>query len=445
MLIFSRILRFLTHSRKIASQVVRAIMNWLNVLLYERFLFFIRMLNSRRSMRDTKNKYSIAWISSWNAICGIATYSDHLTTALQHQRLAVFAPWNAKKLKRDKKYVYRIWQQGKERNNLDGIYKLLNRLKIQCVVIQFHYGLYNFRELKLFLEKLKENGKHVIVMMHATQDPENVCPVWNYSLRTIVEALNRVDGVLVHTNNDLTRLTSLGLKENVVLFPHGILTYERRQERGNPTGQRVIATYGFCRPHKGLKEILEAVFLLKSEGKVDKLIMVNAAFPRPDSKMVIKELKKYIQINNMSDYVELHTEFLEDLDSLQLLSQADLIVFPYQHSNESASGAIRYGLAVQKPVAVTPLEIFKDILEMVYELPGFSADDLARGISDTFCHIESDSELALGKSDCVSSWLKENSYTSLGLRLSEICQTACFPDSGERPALKTSNQELSNV
>ena len=66
--------------------------------------------------------------------------------------------------------------------------------------------------------------------------------------------------------------------------------------------------------------------------------------------------------------------------SLFLLSACDAIVFPYQQSEESASGAVRLGLAAGRPVLTTPLPIFADLSEIVYQLPGTEAWEIAEGI-----------------------------------------------------------------
>ena len=41
---------------------------------------------------------------------------------------------------------------------------------------------------------------------------------------------------------------------------------------------------------------------------------------------------------------------------------------------------MRLGLAALRPVAVTPLRIFKDVSDYVHTLPGTTAPDMAKGI-----------------------------------------------------------------
>ncbi|NKX16972.1 hypothetical protein HGG75_21850 [Ochrobactrum pseudogrignonense] len=65
---------------------------------------------------------------------------------------------------------------------------------------------------------------------------------------------------------------------------------------------------------------------------------------------------------------------------MEQLSAADLILYPYQNTAESASGAVRYGLAVNKPVAVSPAPIFDDVNDVVFQLPGTNPEAIANGV-----------------------------------------------------------------
>jgi len=70
-------------------------------------------------------------------------------------------------------------------------------------------------------------------------------------------------------------------------------------------------------------------------------------------------------------------DFLETDLINELLSYSDFIVFPYHHTQESSSAAIRSGLRTEKPVICTPLSIFNDVSDVVHFLPGVEADDIS--------------------------------------------------------------------
>ena len=54
--------------------------------------------------------------------------------------------------------------------------------------------------------------------------------------------------------------------------------------------------------------------------------------------------------HGLDDRVTLITDYLTDERSLAWLQRAELIVYPYQHTQESSSAAVRMGLASGRPV-----------------------------------------------------------------------------------------------
>jgi hypothetical protein len=111
---------------------------------------------------------------------------------------------------------------------------------------------------------------------------------------------------------------------------------------------------------------------------------------------------------------------LTDAESFKLLSDADLIVFPYQHTAESASGAVRYGLATGRPVAVTPLAIFDDVSMAVHRLPGHGPDKIASGIQDLLDQISASSPSVNETSKHAARWRDAHRYSNLTTRLDGI-------------------------
>ena len=94
-------------------------------------------------------------------------------------------------------------------------------------------------------------------------------------------------------------------------------------------------------------ELVESVHRLKQAGKPVRLRLVNAEYPVGESRDLVAELKAAAQRLGVTDLIEMHNDFLPDAESLRLLSEADLLIFAYQNTGESASGAVRYGMATQ--------------------------------------------------------------------------------------------------
>lgn len=358
----------------------------------------------------------IGWISTWGTRCGIATYSAHLAGKLACPVviLAAHSEADPREISSPWQNVEACWEAG-ESDPLIDLQTAVERNTIDTVVVQFNYGFFNLQTLAAFLIQQVDAGKVVLIEMHATLDPEHAP---HKKLSILVPALLRCHRILVHGLDDLNRLKNYGLVENVSLFPHGIVDWsppadENRRDRESFT----LASYGFFLPHKGLAELVEAVNILHTQGLDIKLQMINAEYPDPSSKKMIAQVKGIINMNGLSDVVSLNTEFLTDTQSLERLHQADLIVFPYQNTGESASGAVRYGIASGRPVAVTPLAIFNDVANAVFELPGFTPPELAQGIFQFYESIKNNDSNLREKDASSLRWKKEHRYSAIGRRL----------------------------
>jgi hypothetical protein len=65
---------------------------------------------------------------------------------------------------------------------------------------------------------------------------------------------------------------------------------------------------------------------------------------------------------------------------MRTLAVADVQLFVYGPTRESASGAVTIGLATHKPVLVSPQSIFSDLSSCTYSLKGMAPEDVAQGV-----------------------------------------------------------------
>ena len=354
----------------------------------------IRATRTFRTLASANDREdNIAWVSSWNTRCGIATYSAHLIEHFE-QAVKIYASVRTKEEELDKvllpadgENVHRCWESGLG-HDLRVLQAALISDKPRTVVIQFNYGFFEFAALKKLLIALKGNGSNVLVMFHSTCDPPEL-PARRLEL--LSDALAQCDRLLVHTPMDLNRLKALGLTHNTALLPHGVLEDQvpaKTLARGAPLnkascdGARCfrVASFGFLLPHKGLEELVDAIGLLKQRGLLVSLHMLNAEYPAEVSRQSIAALRARIKEARLETEVNLETTFYTNEECLERLSVADLIVFPYQLTQESASGAVRHAIASGAPVAVTPLPIFEDVAPAVIELEGISPHAIADSI-----------------------------------------------------------------
>lgn len=358
----------------------------------------------------------VGWMSTHNKRCGIATYSQHLIDVLGLPTV-ILAGHAEEKLGRDGDNVVRCWHEGKA-DDLAAVLAAVEDWKLDAVVVQFNYGFYDFERFAAFLNRLVDAGRTVVVTLHATIDPAHEP---HRKLEMLVPALARCARLLVHSVNDMNRLKRHGLVENVSLFPHGVLAPKAKAAAARPAKARgravTVGSYGFFLPNKGLLELIEAVHLLRERGLDFRLRMVNAEFPAEVSYRLIQQAKALIGKHRLWTHVDLRTDFLSDEESLALLSSADLVAYTYQETAESASGAVRYGLAAGKPVAVTPLPIFQDLDDCVFKLPGTAPAEIAEGLEKLAAAAAGGAPEFAERLARAQSWRDSHAYPVLGRRL----------------------------
>ncbi len=362
---------------------------------------------SNLDLNKKQNISKIGWISTWNTRCGIATYSEHLLSEIKED----FIIFSSRIIPRYDDNVIRCWNIGKD--NLEELFNQIIKHNLTSIVVQFNYGFFDFDSLSIFIKRIYSCKIKIIVFLHSTIDPASDN---KKKIIFLKDAFSLCDRLLVHSSSDLNRLKAIGLVENVSLFPHGILTISsarKREKKSTLRKQKLdISTYGFCLPNKGFVELIKAIDILCKSNFNCKLNLYTAIYDNDISLSFYHQLKDLISNLNLSKNITINPTFMSDQDTLNKLSKSDLIIFPYQSTNESVSGAVRQGISSLAPVAVTPLPIFDDVADVVYELPGTSPSSIASGIRNWF-------ENSYGKQMTIAqeSWLEEHSFSKLASRL----------------------------
>ena len=355
----------------------------------------------------------IACITTWNSKCGIASYSKHLIDNMSEEVL-ILASNEETLIQTDCDNVIRCWDYD---SNLQGVLEPIIKNKITSVIIQFNFGFYNFDELQILIDELYKLGIKIIIILHSTKDHFNIN---DKKLSLLKPALLKCDRILVHTPDDLNKLKEFDLVENVSLFPHGILDYDYHKTTNNHLLRKStdktfsLSTFGFCLPNKGFINLVEAISLIHEAGFKVHLNLYTSLYDSSSSTDYYEELVKVISESLVSEYINLNTLYLEEEKILSKLSNSDLIVFPYEDSNESSSASVRHGLATATPVAVTKSSIFDDVRDCVYTLPGSTSTLLAKGIID---FLDQNLFDEFSTSAIILSWKNVHRFSKLGRRL----------------------------
>jgi glycosyltransferase involved in cell wall biosynthesis len=383
-----------------------------------------RFINSTDFERKNENeKILLGWVTSWNTKCGIATYSKYLLKNLDAGLfdLYIFASTKDIPICPDENFVYRTWEDNIQ-TDLSVLTSHILVRKLDIVVLQFNFGFFNLDAFENMITTLLHERIKIIIFFHSTADV--VRENWMASLQSISKTLKMVDRLFVHSVDDLNRFRQFGLVDNVALFPQGVLRYnyedsEFIKKQFDISEKKIIATYGFLLPHKGIKELILTFYQLCKTHPQIHLLLINAVYPIPESDSLKSECISLINELNLSGKIILITEYLTDDESILLLKCADLVIFPYQNTQESSSAAVRHGITSLKPVVCTPLPIFNDVSAVVHFLPGISPEDMLTGLSALL----DDENLLYSKTDRQKEWIESHSWDVLTKRLQNIIQT----------------------
>lgn len=410
-----------THRRAQRGPQDAAGLRWSAVA--ERVDAFARSLATRPVMT---RKLKLAWISPYNSRAGIAEYSQHLIEPLDREAfdLTILAA-DEPPLRVDADNVERVWRL--HDGNLTGLCHRLLAGGFDAAFFQHSFDLFASDAFAAALQAAQRAGIDTYVTLHRTRDEPGADR--QAGLGAIVAALAGCTRIFVHAVDDMNRLKEHGITDSVVLLPHGVIDSPplslsaARVLLGLERFAPVVGTFGFLFPHKGLQNLICAFALLLRRHPGAFLVMANARFADAKSQEEHARCAALIEELGLAGRVRLIGEFLDNEEVLLLLSACDVVVYPYQETQEAASGAVRLALAAGRPVAVTPLPIFADLSDIVHRLPGTGTLDIAEGLGALLADRQARDELV----ERQRRWVAVNSWAAQAGRIADILR-GCFEE-----------------
>ena len=334
-----------------------------------------------RVSRASKVEYdaSIGWITTWDVRCGIAQYSSFLLSAMERakrNKVKILCDWRT--TTDENGGIIPCW--GVQQSDFkETVFREIEHNDLSAIVLQHQDGLITWDALADFALDSRLISITSIFILH---NPKGLLVPSEEERRRVVEALRRVDRLLVHSVADVNLLKQIGLVDNVTLFPHGAAKAKIKAPAAAPIENKapVIGCHGFFFFHKGIEKLVEAVKLLKPKWPNIKLRLLNARFPDAVSDAAIASCQELVRKLCLENDIEWELDFL-NVEVVQLkLAECDLIVLPYDQSQDSASGAARIAISVGAPVIVTDVNIFAEFHNAVSLIPDNRPETIATRI-----------------------------------------------------------------
>ncbi|MDD2809711.1 FkbM family methyltransferase [Rhodoferax sp.] len=354
-----------------------------------------------------------ALLSPWHTSCGIAEHAHALFKAWpQEAALTVFCDMRTPA---DTSQV--IYAPHWALNDCDSVVSTLETIAaghFDVLVVQHQQSLFLLTdEICAALAKVQASGCVVVLELHSTLPLVRERRISQLAIQH-VQTLARV---LVHKLDDVNYLLGLGLVDNVMCMPLGVTLAQSdvpkesvRHGLGLLPDDFVLGCFGFLLPHKGMDRVIGSLpGLAHATGKTVKLLAITAALDER-SKQTLADCKALAQSLGVAQNIIWVTEFLPIEDCLRQLKAADVMVYAYGPTRESASAAVTVGLATGVPVLVSDQSIFSDVKHCAHVIQNTTVQALVDAVCWLMQHPQDLEALTARQMQ----WLAHRDWTHIG-------------------------------
>jgi len=314
---------------------------------------------ARIAARPERN-WSIDLISSWQQQCGIATYSEHLyaTPAFASRIDHLFArrimndalpEVPEQKGENAPRSMSRLW--GYDLVSLKRLAARLGQGRADVLWMQHHPGHFSTPDMELLAQVLPSTSHKLrVVTMHSVKE----------ALRGgSLQWTKAFDIVFVHSSEDAGALSAAG-HPNAVVVPHGILPEPADAAEPDP-GLFTVGSFGFLMPHKNIDRLVLAFAEARSYDPRLRLKLLNCMVPNDESRAARATVENLIDYLGLSDSVTARFDFVPEEELRRELVACDLLAFLYGHSTETATGAARIAMSVNRPMLCSRSMVLRDM------------------------------------------------------------------------------------
>ena len=306
---------------------------------------------------------SIGFVSTYPPTsCGLATFTAALRGAMADQRgsdhgLGVVSVGDVS-IRDPRPEVIHQHQNG-DVASLRSAIKALNDHDL--ALIQHEYGIFGGPDGDEILDLVAGLDIPAIVTLHTVlSDPTP------RQQRILERIIGLTEQTIVMSDTAMRRLTGRYDvdQEKIRFIPHGARASLAAPQPARGT-RPVILTWGLIGPGKGLETAIEAFAGLKDLRPLPRYIILGKTHPKvlaTQGDRYLEGLRARAHALGLEDVVEFDGRYL-DIESLtHAIRSADMVLLPYESTEQVTSGVLVEAIAAGKPVVATA---FPHALEML--------------------------------------------------------------------------------
>lgn len=175
---------------------------------------------------------------------------------------------------------------------------------------------------------------------------------------------------IVHAKEEAEELRQIMPNPHYQVTPHpsynafrfeNMTKAQAREKLGLSLDERMLLFFGFVRPYKGLKHLINAMPKIMEGLEKAKLLIVGE-FGSPEDKAAYMEQIKLLTASNpaLETAIIINDGYTPDREVEKYFAACDMVVLPYESATQSGIVQIAYGFG--KPVTVTDVGGLPDVV-----------------------------------------------------------------------------------
>jgi glycosyltransferase involved in cell wall biosynthesis len=294
--------------------------------------------------------------------CGLATFTAALRAALLHSTT-------------DEGWVVRLVDVPGEPHGDEVVEQLISgdsaslrraaaRLNLCDVVIAQHeYGVYGGADGSEVLHLLDQLRVPCVVVLHTVlTDPTH------HQRQVLESVIAKAHAVVTMTMTARERLAAGYAADmtKVCIIAHGAAALQTTMaEPAFRTGQFTVLTWGLLGPGKGIEWAIEAMALLRDLDPMPRYVVAGQTHP----KVLLREgeayrdrLREQVRQAELASWINFDGHYRSTGALASLVRSADVVLLPYDSTEQVTSGVLIEAVAAGKPVVATPFPHARELL-----------------------------------------------------------------------------------
>jgi glycosyltransferase involved in cell wall biosynthesis len=247
--------------------------------------------------------------------------------------------------------------------------KALNRFDV--AIVQHEYGIYGGRDGEDVLRVLAELTVPAIVVFHTVLSKPSA------HQRQVLERIADAAGaVVVMSRTAARRLNEFYLVEaaKISVIPHGALGNRRLSPAASFTpftpvtpvrARPTILTWGLIGPGKGIEWAVDALAGLDGMNPAPRYLVAGQTHPKVlerEGEAYRSSLRARAESLGVSASLDLDSSYRNTEALMALVGQADVVLLPYESTEQATSGVLIEAIAARRPIVATKFPHAEELL-----------------------------------------------------------------------------------